>query len=260
MKYAISVTDTTMTGHIEKSGLEVLKRLDSYAESLAAITDYEEPRGIVFHDLKSATELYSDIPLPAYTSRDLIHLTPLVDTWKDLFRQSAGDSEKAHIYYDKLDINDIVEIAAHELTHHAEFFHDDFDEIDETNMWFEEGLCFYLPRKIIFSEEKREAIMKVESDLIQQYKDEYGEYSLTKFGQAGYRGGERFEYSAAFYDYWRSTKVVTTLVEKYYNGDVNTLVEAYQKWINEENDIGLHTFFVREQEMSRQEAYQLWLF
>ena len=77
MRYAVSVTDTKKAEVIERSGRELLTFLESYQAALNKMTIIEEPpRGIVFHDLESATKLYSTIPLPAYTSRDLIHLTP----------------------------------------------------------------------------------------------------------------------------------------------------------------------------------------
>ena len=56
MNYAVSITDTKKTQEIEQNGLTVLNYLESYQESLNQITSIEEPpRGIVFHDLESAT-------------------------------------------------------------------------------------------------------------------------------------------------------------------------------------------------------------
>ncbi|MFC4560161.1 hypothetical protein ACFO3D_18550 [Virgibacillus kekensis] len=259
MKYGVSVKDTSKVNEIEASGLALLTELNDFADSLKAIISIEEPpRGIIFHDLESATKLYSTIPLPAYTSRDLIHITPLVETWKEIFLASAGGVDEAVEYYNNLELADVVEIAAHELTHHSDFFHDDFDG-DEENMWFEEGLCFYIPRKLIYSAEKFERIMDVEKKLIDRYKAEYGDYTLDKFGEAGYRGGENFSYSAAFYDYWRSTITVKRLVEDYCDGNLQELIKIYTEWTEDDRKQKLIDYFRQKFNMTHQKAHDLGL-
>ncbi len=68
------------------------------------VTILSPPKGIVFHDLESATQVYSNIPMPAYTSRDLIHITPLIDVWKNIFLSVTEGKvlEKAQRYYKQL--------------------------------------------------------------------------------------------------------------------------------------------------------------
>ncbi|WP_226658858.1 hypothetical protein [Pseudalkalibacillus hwajinpoensis] len=263
MKYAVSVTDTKKTEEIERSGLELLAVLESYQVSLNNITSIEEqPRGMIFHDLESATKLYSTIPLPAYTSRDLIHLTPLLETWKDIYLTTTNGVKEAEDYYRNLEIVDVAEIAAHELTHHADFFHSEFEDWEEehaSDMWFEEGICFYLPRKLLMSEERFERVMEVERLLIEAYKEEYGEYSLDAFGEAGYRGGDNFAYSAAFYDYWRSTRTVARLIDEYCKGEVQKLIGYYREWVDGGEKGRLQDFFVQRFKLSSEEAEGLWL-
>ncbi|UOR11210.1 hypothetical protein [Halobacillus amylolyticus] len=256
MRYAVSVTDTTFVKEIEESGISLNEQLADFAKSLAEITSFEKPRGIVFHDLKSATELYSEIPLPAYTSRDLIHINPLTEVWKDIFLESARGKSvtKAELYYSSLEDVDVAIIAAHELTHHADFFRDDF-EGDEENMWFEEGMCDYIARKFMLSEEKFDEVSEVENLLIEAYKEDYGEYTLDQFGKSGYRQGNSSGYSADFYDYWRSTKTVRTLVEKYFDGSVGGLIDCYEKW---DEKVPLHLYFVNRLELSEEESKRLW--
>lgn len=258
MDYGVSVTDTSKVKDIEENGLVILEQLRDYAVLLKKLTSFELPRGIIFHDLKSATELYSTIPLPAYTSRDLIHLTPLIETWKEIFLASAGGVKEAEYYYSNLEMADVLELAAHELTHHADFFHDDF-EGDEENMWFEEGLCFYIPRKLIYSEEKFTAIMDVEEKLIERYKGEFGEYTLDQFGEADYRGDENVEYAADFYDYWRSTIAVKKLVEDYCDGNVRDLIDIYTKWTEGGRKQNLRDWFKERFNMTKPEAHGLGL-
>ena len=263
MNYAVSVTDTTKTKEIEESGLQLLTFLDTYRSALKEVATIEEPpRGIVFHDLESATKLYSTIPLPAYTSRDLIHLTPLVETWKDIYLTTTNGVNEAEDYYRNLEMVDIAELVAHEFTHHADFFHSEFDDWEEGNasdMWFEEGICFYLPRKLLMSEERFERVMEVERLLINSYKEEYGEYSLDAFGEAGYRGGGNFDYSAAFYDYWRSTRTVARLVDEYCEGNVQKLIGYYREWVDGGEKGRLQDFFVKRFKLSEEAAEMLWL-
>ncbi|MCA0988512.1 hypothetical protein [Guptibacillus algicola] len=256
MEYAISVTDTSKVNDIEKHGLKVIEVLEDYTNSLKKLTSFEAPRGIVFHDLKSATELYSDIPIPAYTSRDLIHMSPDPSVWKELFLSTVdGEMERVKTYYASTDILDVAAIAAHELTHHADFFHDDF-EGDDVNMWFEEGLCEYIPRKLLFSEEKFNDTVEVEKMLIQHYKDQFGEYCLSEFGKAGYRYGEENGLSGAFYDYWRSKKIVKVLVEDYFDDQLSSLIACYKQW---DQSMPLHKYFTEVLALSTDEAKKLWL-
>ncbi|XXM73160.1 hypothetical protein ACQ0QQ_04470 [Lysinibacillus sphaericus] len=260
MKYGVSVTDTLRVKEIEENGLLLLEKLSEFSNSLSRICSFKQPRGIIFHDMNSATELYSTIPLPAYTSRDLIHITPLVDTWRKLFLTTSEGIEEATTYYKELSMDDIAVIAAHELTHHADFFHSDFEELDEENMWFEEGMCFYIPRKLILSSEKYETVMDVESSLIEKYKDKYGEYTLDRFGESA-EGIEAFEYSAVFYDYWRSTIVVGHLIKYYCQDNIQTLIEYYKEWADKSKDMRqsrLQDYFKDRFQLSNNEVRSLW--
>lgn len=256
MQYAISVTDTLNVETIEAQGLQVIEVLKEFSVALKDITSFEAPRGIVFHDLKSATELYSDIPIPAYTSRDLIHLSPDPAVWKELFLSTVKEGmEHAEAYYSSTNHLDVAAIAAHELTHHADFFHDDF-EGDDVNMWFEEGLCEYIPSKLMFSEQKFQETSEVEEMLIESYKEEFGEYCLSEFGKAGYRYGEKNGYAGAFYDYWRSKKVVKALVEDHFDNRMSSLIACYRMW---DQSTPLHGYFTNVLGLSESQAKDLWL-
>ncbi|MCA0983127.1 hypothetical protein LCL89_03585 [Halobacillus yeomjeoni] len=257
MKYAISVTDTKKVNEIEDKGKQVLNALNEYIPKLEQLTKVEQPRGMVFHDFSSATELYSEIPIPAYTSRDLIHLNPEPSVWKEIFFSTVVPEKMGEVYdyYSETNVREVAMIAAHEWTHHAEFFHDDF-EGDEENMWFEEGMCEYIPRTFMLDEQERVRLSRVEYELIQFYKSEFGEYPLVNFGQAGYRMGNNESFTAAFYDYWRSAWVVERLVEDYFDGSLTPLIQLYQSW---DQSQPLHDFFIEELHISDHTARELWL-
>ncbi|MEH7041349.1 hypothetical protein CN887_02375 [Bacillus pseudomycoides] len=258
MKPAFSVTDSTHIQKIEAEGLKLLNELQSFIPLLQEkVTILSPPKGIVFHDLESATQVYSNIPMPAYTSRDLIHITPLIDVWKNIYLSvtDGKELEKAQQYYKQLNILDIATIAAHEFVHHAEEFHSDFDAIDEESMWFEEGVCFYLSRKLMMSHEQFKTIMQVEDELISIYQAEFSNYPLNEFGKSAESGS----YAGAFYDYWRSTKLIRILVEQYFNNDIQALFSCYHEWVEIKEQISLHAFFVQKLSLSPLHAKELGL-
>ncbi|MGE6299120.1 hypothetical protein ACQKCM_16785, partial [Pseudalkalibacillus hwajinpoensis] len=75
----------------------------------------------------------------------------------------------------------------------------------------------------------------------------------------GYRGGDDFSYSAAFYDYWRSTNTVAELIDGYCEGDVRELIRLYRKWIEGGEKGRLQDHFIDRFEISDEVARGLWL-
>ncbi|WP_230199542.1 hypothetical protein [Bacillus testis] len=130
-------------------------------------------------------------------------------------------------------------ILAHELTHHSDLFLDDFDDEREDGIWFEEGMCFYLPRKILLNEKEFNEITYVETELFETFKDEYGNHSLDDFGTSSYQGS----LSGIMFDYWRSYLAVKFLVEVSANNDVKLVFEEYHKWDQEGRKVSLAEYF-----------------
>jgi hypothetical protein len=260
MKSGFAVSNPRNLGEIEKEGLEVYDRLTEFIVQLKALTEVDMPRGIVFHDLESATELFSSIPLPAYTSRDLIHMDPRVSTWKTIYLTSIEvvDSPIAKEYYEKLNQDDVMLIAAHELVHHSEFFHSEFDSIDEEAMWFEEGMCELIPRLLLMESGKRSILKKAEDELITAYSNLFGSYSLRDFGKAGGHYAPDASYASLFYDYWRSTKTVEKLLEGYFAGNLHELINHYVKWTLIQ-DQSLSTYFIDTLNIPQSEVQEMWL-
>lgn len=117
-------------------------------------------------------------------------------------------------------------------------------------MWFEEGLCFYLPRKIMLHDQEFHAIQKAESILIEEYRGRFGEYGLSQFGESG-----DDSYAGAFYDYWRSTYVIEQLIEHYFN-DVEELFDVYQQWQGFEP---IHEYLVNTLKLKPFQIKEWWL-
>ncbi|GAA4074611.1 hypothetical protein [Amphibacillus indicireducens] len=49
------------------------------------------PKGIIWTTEDLATTVFSDVPIPAYTNKDLIYMSPDLSSWRKLFiKQLAG--------------------------------------------------------------------------------------------------------------------------------------------------------------------------
>ncbi|MBC5635320.1 collagenase [Ornithinibacillus sp. BX22] len=206
-----------------------MSRLSLYQRELEehyALT--ELPKGIVWTTAELATETFSTVPIPAYTNKDLIYFTPDIEAWRSLFlRQLEGlEDPEIESFYETISEKHIFSILGHELTHHLDLFPDEFDEEREDSIWFEEGMCEFLPRKAMLDEHEFNEFTKVETELVAIFKEKYGKHSLDYFGQASYKGS----LTSIMYDYWRSFLAVKYLVEEWANGDTMKVFQAYHDW------------------------------
>jgi hypothetical protein len=80
-------------------------------------------------------------------------------------------------YYQSLDALDIATIGAHELTHHLHTFSD----VPEQASWFEEGFCFYAPRKRLLPAARLSQLQQVERALIEEHKARLGGHPVWQF-------------------------------------------------------------------------------
>ena len=218
------------------------KKLNEYQNALEnkyALTDL--PKGILWTTEELATTVFSDIPIPAYTSEDLIYMSPDLETWRELLVRQLDQKDLPNIrkFYETYSENQMFIILAHELTHHSNLFLDEFDGAVEDGIWFEEGMCFYLPRKLLLSEKEFNEITNIEAELVEAFKDEYGNSSLEDFGSSSYQGS----LSSIMFDYWRSFLAVKYLVEVRANNDVKLIFDEYHKWDKEGRKVPLIQYF-----------------
>lgn len=190
----------------------------------------ESPKAIVWTSTELATTIFSTVPIPAYTRKDLIYMSPVVEDWKSIFVEQL-DSRNLPIiknYYEKNTESQMMEILAHELTHHSDLFLEEFDDGNwEEDIWFEEGMCFYLPRKYLLDEQEFDEISTVERTLVKEFKEKYGQHSLSEFGSSTYKGNM----TSIMYDYWRSFLAVKELVDRF-TGDIMAVFDHYHNWYN----------------------------
>ncbi|WP_010096633.1 collagenase [Ornithinibacillus scapharcae] len=201
----------------------------------------ELPRGIVWTTSELATTTFSSIPIPAYTNKDLIYFTPDLVAWRQLFIQQleGRDYPEIKAFYENLPEIHIFTILGHELTHHLDLFPDEFDEERTDSIWFEEGMCQYLPRKYILSDEQFAEFTHIETELVHHFKDKYGNHTLDQFGQGSYAGS----LTSIMYDYWRSFLAVKYLVEVQFNDDVYQVFKEYHRWIEFKEEKSLMEHF-----------------
>lgn len=186
------------------------------------------PKGIVWTSVELATNVFSDLPIPAFTNKDIIYISPDLTSWRKLFiKQLEGRNHpKIKQFYENMSEKHLFTIVGHELTHHSDLFVDDFDVVREDSIWFEEGMCQYLPRKMILDEMEFNEITNIELEMVEMFKDKYGNHSLDDFGNASYQGS----LTSIMFDYWRSFLAVKFLVEERANNDIKQIFREYHKW------------------------------
>lgn len=218
------------------------ERLNGYQlllEEEYALVD--KPKGVVWTSAEAATSIFSDLPIPAFTNKDTIYITPDVKAWRKLFIQQMDGKDLPHIqrFYEQLSENHILTILGHELTHHSDLFLDEFGDEREDGIWFEEGMCEYLPRKLLLTEEEFEAISAIEKELVSVFTEAYKDRSLDAFGSNSYTAS----LSSIMFDYWRSFLSIKYLVEDRYDNNIQAVFEEYHKWDREGRMLSLTEHF-----------------
>lgn len=222
-------------------GERLFKGIADYKEYLIhefSLSDV--PKAVVWTSDELATQVFSKVPIAAFTNKDLIYMSPDLDKWREMFLSQLENRNipAARNFYESFSENHLLVILAHELTHHLDLFPDEFDE-REDSIWFEEGMCFYLPRKTLLTEQEFQEISHIESQLVKTFADKYGQHSLDQFGSSSYSES----LTSIMFDYWRSYLAVKNLVEKHSGGDIARVFREYEKWHREGRKLSLTAYF-----------------
>jgi len=226
----------------EELVLRLSNQLLDYQRSLMQQYELNElPKGIIWTSEELATSIFSEIPIPAYTNENFIYITPDLEVWKRIFTEQLDGKVLPEIqsFYEKHVESELLIILAHELTHHSDLFVDEFGDERNNSIWFEEGMCFYLPRKLLLSESEFNEISQVEAALVEEFQDQYRNHSPDDFGSDSYSGS----LSSIMYDYWRSFLKVKELVENWANHDMKRVFYEYHKWDREGRKCSLTEYF-----------------
>lgn len=208
----------------------------------------ETPKTIVWTSSKNATTVFSKVPVPAFTNRDIIFMSPNVQEWREFYlSQLIGEEisdkvqeQEIKNYFNSITIDHVFCILAHELTHHIELFPDEFEVERFESIWFEEGMCEYLSQKFTLSDRQLADLRAIEQKMIQLFKGKYGQFPLDNFGSGSY---ENAPLAAIMLNYWRSSSAITYLVEERYNGDVMKVFHLYHEWDEKGRKLPLAEFF-----------------
>ncbi|MBM7665872.1 hypothetical protein JOC25_002365 [Solibacillus kalamii] len=212
------------------------KKLKTYKELLINQFELIElPKSIVWTSSKNAITVFSQVPVPAYTNRETIYMSPSVSEWKAFYLSQLDGEELEHNdeiqyinnYFQSLTIDDVFCILAHELTHHIELFPDEFEEERHNSIWFEEGMCEYLSQRMTLTEHRYTELRKIKNLMIKIFKPKYGDFSLDDFGIGSYN---QTSLASIMLNYWRSTAAIHFLVECRNEGDVKKVFSKYEEW------------------------------
>ena len=220
---------------------ELMAKLKSYQQILEQNFELTTiPKGVLWTKGELATTTFSTIPIPAFTREDFIYMSPILKEWQNLLVSQLDGKVMPHIqsFYENFSNDQLFVILAHELTHHIDLFVDEFEDDRHDSIWFEEGMCFYLPRKYCLTEEQFEEITAIELELVNIFTEDYGENDLDDFGSMSYQGS----LSSIMFDYWRSYLKVKLLVEKM-NGDISSVFKLYKEWHKEGRETSLVQYF-----------------
>ncbi len=216
-----------------------LKEYQQILESEYALKDL--PKGILWTNEELATTVFSEVPIPAFTNENLIYMSPDIETWRNILVKQLDNKELPDVreFYENFSETQVFIILAHELTHHSDLFLDEFEDEREDSIWFEEGMCFFLPRKILLNEKEFNDITNAETKLVEAFNDQYGKQSIDNFGSSTYKGN----LSSIMFDYWRSYLAVKHLVEVHANHDLKALFKEYHNWDKEGRKVPLTKYF-----------------
>jgi hypothetical protein len=225
----------------ETTAKRLMMRLGSYEAFLRnAFGLTEVPKAVIWTSGHLATDVFGHVPIPAYTRENLIFMCPDQEEWKQImFEQMDGeDLPEVRSFYESVGESQLLDILAHELTHHLDLFPDDFEDERTDAIWFEEGMCFYLPRRHLLGDPYFKEVTATERTLYHALKNRYGKHPLDDFGAASYEG----TLPSIMFDYWRSFLAVSELVERE-NGSAHAVFRKYNKWHEEGRELPLTEYF-----------------
>lgn len=228
---------------LKKHAPILMEGMETYVEMLKNSFGVKEiPRCIVWTDYRSATELVTELPVPAFTNDWRTVMTPYPEAWKGVYLSQLKDYDmwdekvgRIRDYYENLPINQIRQIFGHEFVHWSEYF---WDELFEESMWFEEGMAEYISRKWYLTDEEYEKEKEINEILVALYEERFGEHTVEEFNREVYDKGM----TTVFYYYWKSFLTVEKLLSIPGN-DVEEVMLRYQRWGRTKREVTLLDWF-----------------
>ncbi|WP_440894824.1 hypothetical protein ACS127_09610 [Amphibacillus sp. Q70] len=242
MKYIYAFETKQEYSEYEDVISQLIPEINQYKAILEEKYELKElPNGFVWTTPYIASHIFSNIKLPAYTRNEAIYLSPDKTKWLDIFHEQQGDyaMEWVDEYYKNNMFSQLREIACHELTHHIDLFPGTFDDYADSDIWFEEGMAFYIPRKNLLSTAEMEEITKIERTIAKQLNEKYGNHSVFDFGEETYEGS----IDSIMFDYFRSYLIIKFIVEQFFSGDELDLLKKYNDYFPNRKSINFESYF-----------------
>lgn len=243
MKYMYSVENIEELKNYQNFIKVNSKILEDYINHLKSnYKVYELPKYLLLCNMKMATNVLSDIPIPAYTNDIRIVFTPETSVWREIYKRQlinyGNDEQIKEIksYYNNISENYLLQVIGHELMHHSDLFLDDFDNISYEEIWFEEGMCEYISKKYFFTNEEFILDKEMNLKLIELFEKNNDTQSINNWDII-----DEKDYSKIFYDYWKSFIVVDKLVNRL--GSIEYVFEKYINWGLSEKKVSLKEWF-----------------
>lgn len=222
MEFLYAVTSTDQLHLYQTFAQSNRPQLNAYIAFLRREYGLKElPRCILFADRRAATELLSDIPVPAYTNDYRIIFCPELDVWKEIYLsqlEGQPDPGIADYYRNCLGKNHLLQIIGHELAHHLEQFSGDYNR----DKWFEEGMVEYISRRYFLTEEEFHQELLIGQKLLNMKLS-------TPYGQI-------------FGEYWENFAAVNEIVALF-GGNVHAVFDCYHRWLQTDLSTPLATYF-----------------
>ena len=237
MKFAYAFTEKKNLHKLEQKKSKIEGFVKELVDKIEKFTSYKvRPiEYFVLHDFNSATKVHSHYPVPAWTTpeRGVINFCPEERRWQNIMKtnvkqlnlpESVEKNMLKHYEQWNLDflLNDVV---GHEICHLLEFFENLPDGLD----WFEEGLCFYLPRRIL-SETKKELVKEIyqqEMKLVSYSQRWVKGHFLKDF--SAYRTRLRNNLIIFLNDYHLAANATKELVDEMVGGDVRRVMKVAEQ-------------------------------
>ena len=230
MEYIFAIQNETEYKYFQRFVKQYESVLSEYIDLLKSKYKVQYlPRCIVLTSAKIATEIISDIPIPAYTNDYRVIFVPELDTWKNIYLRQLdsygnnADVKEIRSYYEaKLNDRHLLQIIGHELAHHSEMFSD--EAYESGNAWFEEGVVEYISRKHFLSKGEFEDEVLINRKLVELYERSHQQRPISLFGDSK-------DYATIYYDYWRAFLKIMEAVD-HCGGNELTVLLRYAKTPN----------------------------
>ncbi|MBR3294164.1 MAG: hypothetical protein IKI69_07100 [Oscillospiraceae bacterium] len=222
MEFVFAVQNETELNRYMQFANQYKNVLSAYLDLLEIKYEVKEvPRCIVLTSEKIATELISEIPVPAYTNDYRIVFVPELNVWRrqylhqlDAYADSIQKDEIRAFYEERLNERHLLQIIGHELAHHSNFFSD--DAYENGGAWFEEGMVEYISSKFFLSDNEFEEQVKISRTLMHLYEQTHSYRPMTLFGDSN-------DSATIYYDYWRAFTKIIELIHRSNNDEMAVL-------------------------------------